>query len=125
MDTGPPVLPAIEKCDGFGMSIPSTRHTTPSGEFPRITISFLESLAPPTPAKLEAIRAGSEREPAYRSVSETLNCCAEISANSLITAPFFLPETTIASCSMKLSIIGTWTIVSFPEFTSIVTSLVS
>ena len=28
IDTGPPELPAIAKCEGLGMSTPSTRQTT-------------------------------------------------------------------------------------------------
>ena len=46
IDTGPPVLPEIAKWDGLGMSMPSTRQTTPKGLFPLIIMSFLESSAP-------------------------------------------------------------------------------
>ena len=46
------------------MLSPSTRHKTPTGEFPRMTKSFLESSGELTPAKLAANRAGSERPPA-------------------------------------------------------------
>src|SRR4030066_472035 len=35
---GPPLAPKDEKWLGFGISIPSSRHNTPRGEFPRITI---------------------------------------------------------------------------------------
>ena len=89
IDTGPPELPAIAKCEGLGMSTPSTRQTTPKGLFPRITMSFLESSAPCTPAKLEAILAGSILEPGYLFDSSTLNCWAEMRAISLITIPCF------------------------------------
>ena len=63
IETGPPELPEIAKCEGFGMSTPSIFQTIPSGEFPRTTMSFRESSAPCTPAKLDAILAGSAREP--------------------------------------------------------------
>ena len=45
-ETGPPVLPETAKCEGFGISIPSTLYTTPRGELPRTTISFRESSEP-------------------------------------------------------------------------------
>ena len=91
IDTDPPVVPGMAKWLGFGMSMPSIRHKIPWGEFPRTTISFLESSAPCTPAKFEAIRAGSPRLPAKRSVSSTVNNRAEISAASLLgLSPFGL-----------------------------------
>src|SRR5689334_2387425 len=62
--TGPPVVPTVEKWFGFGIFNPSMRHKTPVGEFPRITMSFLESSGELTPAKLAARREGSERPPA-------------------------------------------------------------
>ena len=45
----------MAKCEGLGMSTFSTRHSTPKGELPRTTISFLESSVPDTPAKFDGI----------------------------------------------------------------------
>ena len=46
METGPPELPEIAKCEGLGISTPSTLQTTPRGLFPLMTMSFLESSEP-------------------------------------------------------------------------------
>ena len=84
METDPPVVPGMAKWLGFGMSMPSMRQRMPWGELPRTTMSLRESSAPCTPAKLDAIRAGSPRLPANRSVSSTVNNRAEMSAASLL-----------------------------------------
>ena len=86
IETGPPVVPAMAKWLGLGMSTPSKRQSTPIGELPLTTISLRESSAPCTPAKLLAIRAGSPRLPAYRSVSSTLNVRTLTTAISLFTS---------------------------------------
>ena len=62
--TGPPEVPEMAKWLGLGIFTPSSRQSTPEGELPRITMSLRESSAPWTPAKLEAIRAGSPLLPA-------------------------------------------------------------
>ena len=83
------------------MSIPSNLHRTPIGEFPLTTISFLESSAPPTPAKLEAILAGSPLVPAYFSVSSTENARELIIAISFIASP--LSSVAVISSSFMLT----------------------
>jgi hypothetical protein len=42
--TGPPVVPRAPKWLGFGISIPSSRHRTPDGEFPRFLLPTREKI---------------------------------------------------------------------------------
>ena len=62
-ETGPPVVPSVEKWLGFGIGIPSRRQSTPVGELPRIMMSLRASLLAATPAKLATILATSLRPP--------------------------------------------------------------
>ena len=72
--TLPPAPPVPGTESGWGWAVDtSTRHEAPLRLLPRTTMSLRD---PPLPAKLLAIRAGSPREPAYRSVSSTVNARA-------------------------------------------------
>ena len=102
--TGPPVLPATAKCVGLGIFTPSKRYKMPKGEFPLITISFLESSVPLTPAKFVAILAGSPLLPAYLLVSSTVKVWALTVAISLMVSPFLVPETTTSVMMPEFSI---------------------
>ena len=66
IETGPPLEPKSPKWFGLGMSIPSNRNNKPTGELPRIIISFTASFAPRTPAKFCAMRLTSFLAPANR-----------------------------------------------------------
>ena len=61
---GPPDEPSPAKWLGLGISIPSSLHKIPLGEFPRTTMSLFPSALLVTPAKLDTIRAGSLKVPA-------------------------------------------------------------
>ena len=63
--TAPPVVPTEAKWLGLLVFMPSILQSTPVGEFPLITISFLLSSGALTPAKFAANLAGSLRPPAY------------------------------------------------------------
>ena len=97
------------------MSIPSTLHKTPSGEFPLTTMSFLESSAPCTPAKFAAIRAGSSLLPAYFFVSSTEKLVTLARAMSFFTPSFSSPEISIVFNVLKDSSNPIFKINSFPE----------
>src|SRR5690606_40567654 len=69
----PPLLAALAKWLGFGISMPSILQSKPLGELPRIEILLLPSLVLTTPAKDETIRAGSFTDAANFCVSSTEN----------------------------------------------------
>ena len=65
---------------GLATSTPSTRQSKPFGEFPLITIALSSNLPYDTPAKADAILAGSSNPPAYLLVSSTVKERALINA---------------------------------------------